>query len=306
MASDASLAITSGGASPPPLASPGQQSYRCAPKPPPALLAWGEETPLVVVSAGEMKIKAVKEAGVAFVTCAKKAADDGVCALPRNVGREASSYLAFIVSNWNRLPRRMLFVHGHDTSLHQHNDWRSVLSAAAATEGFLGINGHRQDSRTIKKFDHASFARHYADLLAPYLPVAEAGREAPGRAPRKGAAHAHRERSLPTAPQRIVFDGLAQFAVDRATVRSRPLEFYERLLAYCNVCEPGAGTDPKRGLAPIEGNDNCMFFYEYAWHIIFGEDATYVASVLAARDTVRDTAKEPRGKEKKKAPRGRR
>ena len=52
VASDASLAITSGGASPPPLASPGQQSYRCAPKPPPALLAWGEETPLVFRPSG--------------------------------------------------------------------------------------------------------------------------------------------------------------------------------------------------------------------------------------------------------------
>lgn len=36
-----------------------------------------------------------------------------VCAVPTNMGNEASFYIAFIVQNWDRLPRTVAFTHGH-------------------------------------------------------------------------------------------------------------------------------------------------------------------------------------------------
>jgi hypothetical protein len=44
---------------------------------------------------------------------------DKSCTLNVNRGREASSFLKYIVENYDRLPERIAFIHGHEETWHQ-------------------------------------------------------------------------------------------------------------------------------------------------------------------------------------------
>ena len=44
--------------------------------------------------------------------------EGGIHNLPINAGREAASYLQFILLHWDHLPERMIFMHGHWASWH--------------------------------------------------------------------------------------------------------------------------------------------------------------------------------------------
>lgn len=52
--------------------------------------------------------------------------------LVKNYGREAASYLQFIIEHYDNLPPRMIFVHGHNSSWHL----KDVVAALNAIDVF--------------------------------------------------------------------------------------------------------------------------------------------------------------------------
>ena len=44
---------------------------------------------------------------------------DKKCTIDVNKGQEASSYLKYIIENYDNLPERIAFIHGHEESYHQ-------------------------------------------------------------------------------------------------------------------------------------------------------------------------------------------
>jgi hypothetical protein len=68
---------------------------------------------------------------------------DASCFSAANIGYEASSYLSYIVSHYDALPKRVAFLQGNATSWHRRAE---VLSAALADAssgvGYLGLGRH--------------------------------------------------------------------------------------------------------------------------------------------------------------------
>jgi hypothetical protein len=60
-----------------------------------------------------------------------------------NLGRECTSYLKYIIENYDNLPEAVAFIHGHETSKHQNHD-RPLLEVIEGANwkkyGFIPIN----------------------------------------------------------------------------------------------------------------------------------------------------------------------
>lgn len=68
---------------------------------------------------------------------------DYMCSVHLNVGNEASSFLAYIVSRYDSLPTRVAFLHGHEFSHHQKAPFDSILrslQSARPEMGYVPLN----------------------------------------------------------------------------------------------------------------------------------------------------------------------
>lgn len=166
---------------------------------------------------------------------------DGFASLDQipNAGMEASSYLRFIIREYERLPERMAFVHGHETAPHQR---LPVLEA-------------------IQRYGHLPFADlnrfvnvHLLTSRGAELPYRELWRDTFGDA-------------LGSMPECINFRLGAQFVVARELVASRPRRFYERM--YERVASP----KKPFGSSAYWNAKGPAIFAENCWHLVFGADS---------------------------------
>ena len=111
------------------------------------LLVPRRRSSLVIVTAHYNEdIEWLKKSKYPVVLCDKPGAKsssftpDKSCTLDVNRGREASSYLKYIVENYDRLPDRIAFIHGHETAEHQRYPGHILQAIDDAREDFDFIN----------------------------------------------------------------------------------------------------------------------------------------------------------------------
>lgn len=161
-----------------------------------------------------------------FSVCDKREnpeyAGTGDCDVDRNFGYEASAYLAFIVAHYDALPRKVAFVHGHETAWHQKDSMTRLLRKAMHViqwhpeVRFLSLNDPLRCNIETDEHRHwadehwkRKYAPFYDTLIGPYVQSTHA--------PPTGA---------------VTIQCCAQFIVDSSLIKRFPLRFYEGLLRY--------------------------------------------------------------------------
>ncbi|OCK73991.1 hypothetical protein K432DRAFT_398445 [Lepidopterella palustris CBS 459.81] len=141
--------------------------------------------------------------------------------IPQNKGHEAMVYLTFIINNWENLPPRAVFVHGHRSSWHQQGDIvllvRSLRLSALETAGYIPLR-----------------CDWYPSCPGEIRPVThDAIQWGPGvhRADAENAISEAWDTLFPGVelPQTIASQCCAQFAVTRKAIQRRQKADYERM-----------------------------------------------------------------------------
>jgi hypothetical protein len=216
------------------------------------LLVPRRNSSLVIVTAHYNEdIEWLKKSKYPVVLCDKPGAKsssftpDKSCTLQVNKGREASSYLKYIVENYDRLPDRIAFIHGHETAGHQKypkhllqaiddakeldyvslNNWIHMKKRVCETDTYLGT----ECGSWTAAFD--DMKEHWESLFRPIVGF--------------------------DMPEYVRFDASAQFVVTRKAIQRHPKESYQKLLDY--MIEDGQN-DFVRGVV-----------MEFMWQSIFSD-----------------------------------
>mmetsp|Transcript_4685 Transcript_4685/g.8796 ORF Transcript_4685/g.8796 Transcript_4685/m.8796 type:complete len:382 (-) Transcript_4685:1012-2157(-) len=164
-----------------------------------------------------------------------------------NVGWDVASYLRFIVHFWEVLPERIAFVHGHNMAWHQAGYKMSYILRNLCWDryDYVSLNTNPQDTKDWKST--ASSRSGVVTLVEEEL----------GDLTKKPTAYYDR--------------CCQQFLVSRAAIKSRPLQFWQTLLALMTDRDRLAknrvkGVFDKRPNMAID-----LPFMEEAWHHIFNQ-----------------------------------
>ena len=197
---------------------------------------------LVIVSSHYNEdIEWLKETDLPVVVCSK-VLNSPLCSMNINKGREASSYLKFIIDNYDILPKNIAFIHGHEDAWHhnlQHQNSKTLIDIIKCAKykayGYISLNNLYIDDRNINNENYVYMQKELWNLLfRPYL-----------------------NRNI---PNHILHDCCAQFIVSRERILNLPKEAYEKWYNYILYEDPLDDNSFKLGI-----------IFEYLWHIIFGE-----------------------------------
>jgi hypothetical protein len=139
-----------------------------------------------------------------------------------NLGDEALAYLTYIVSNYERLPEAVVFIHGHESAWHAPASMKHVLKNTCFSKsvGYHNLNG----GNNAKVHDFCLSERGPPPKFQ--VPAKE---EIEGLL-RQNWIHVFKPAFNNTFPRRICSDCCAQFVVSRARLQHHPRSFYEQLL----------------------------------------------------------------------------
>ena len=224
---------------------------------PPA--AWDESTDLVVVTAHFSEdLTWLLRSKHPVVVCDKPGAasmpfvPDARCTLTRNRGREASSFLKFIVEYYDRLPRHVAFLHGHETSWHDGLPMPLLDALDRAKRGEFGyINLNNVQHRKVIAKDAVPGVELHLE--------GEVGHRGHTFLEKTWSRHFEPILKIPF-PKHLQFMCCAQFVVSAQTIRRHPKSTYVAL--YKLVMDPAHGDEWPVGAG-----------LEFVWHILFGEPA---------------------------------
>mmetsp|Transcript_825 Transcript_825/g.2273 ORF Transcript_825/g.2273 Transcript_825/m.2273 type:complete len:363 (+) Transcript_825:59-1147(+) len=180
--------------------------------------------------------------------------------------RECGGYLAYIIANYEKLPKVVAFLQGQpleeESSGWEHGDWhtdshykRSILNMAKSPNrvGYCALNAVFTDwtgSHDNRPWYIESWKRNLDDSM----------KEHPGR------FDVLNQTVRPLLPSTgVSCFCCAQFAVSRDRIRRHPKIFYEQLLDFIMEEKPSTWQGPKT-------NVRCSLM-ERTWHVIFGEPA---------------------------------
>jgi hypothetical protein len=152
--------------------------------------------------------------------------------IPNN-GQEVSSYLKYIIENYDNLPDHVAFIHGHENAWHQCHDrpLLDVIDGAKINEyGFIPLNNW---TRTYEFANEEKDYMKIEDMWTEY--------EFPFKRPPKFF-----EMECPLG---------AQFIVARDRILRNPKILYQKWYEKIQVDDKVRSTT----------------FFELVWHIIFGE-----------------------------------
>jgi Protein of unknown function (DUF3431) len=173
---------------------------------------------------------------------------DPTCTLSENRGREASSYLKYIIENYDNLPERIAFIHGHEDADHQKYP-RGMLQA---------IKDAKKDLDFVSLNNWIHLKKDAGP--APQLPVHPNSHEF-GDHPK---VYEEMRRNWDTVfrpilgidiPNYFRFPSSAQFVVSKKAILRQPKDVYQKL--YDFMMEPGSD-DWARGVV-----------MEFIWHMLF-------------------------------------
>ena len=86
-----------------------------------------------------------------------------------NVGMEASSYISYIIDNYEKLPDYVAFVHGHEESYHQNNTTLNLIKDSFYSNVDNGYNSiNRKDWRNIFSDDVYDWSKNWKLLKENY------------------------------------------------------------------------------------------------------------------------------------------
>lgn len=218
--------------------------------------AWRRRRDLVVVTAHYNEdLRWLRECPYPVVVCDKPGADrmpfpaDPACSLAVNRGREASSFLKWIVANYDRLPAHVAFIHGHEDAWH-HKLPFSLLEALDRARidayDYISLN-NLQHSKIISKDAAARYPDRAGDV--------EVGHGAHHLLKKLWPTHLQPIFRIPF-PEHLRFECCAQFIVSSRAIRRHPRAVYERLLRM--VLDPRNGDE--RSIAIV---------MEFVWHMLF-------------------------------------
>jgi len=170
---------------------------------------------------------------------------DEACRAHINIGREASAYLRFIVNYYNKLPKHIAFIHGHEHAWHQRfpgSLFEAIRRAKCDHYDFISLNLHHSPSDLLVPGNmYFEAAKHIWPLL--FQP--------------------HVGKPYPEAIKRM--DLGAQFIVSRNAIKKYPLDVWKGWLH--------ATSTP--GLLHHHYEKLIAWSFEYSWHALFGENFEY-------------------------------
>jgi hypothetical protein len=201
---------------------------------------WNSADLVVVSSHYNEDLRWLETVTEKIVLCSK-VLPSPLCKIDVNRGREASSYLKFIIDNYNHLPKYIAFIHGHESSWHQKHNVIKALKCARYTDpnnGFISLNNHKYEKRFVNGKDNIGWGKvmlkEWNTLFRPFL----------NRDP----------------PVMIHHDCCAQFVVSRNRILARPLEAYK---TWFNALISTKNKEEDYILGVV---------FEYLWPLIFGEN----------------------------------
>ena len=168
---------------------------------------------------------------------------------------KASSFLKFIIVNYDNLPEYIAFIHGHETAPHQYHPdgiLNAIDSANLNNYEYISLNNRLQ---SIIYDKNMRFDRNHPDDIYQITDV----------------AHVLMKKAWPIIyqpelgipfPEKLRYQQSAQFIVSRNKIYSHPKEFYEKLYRF--VTYP-YDIDPQT----TDYISACVL--EFSWHMIFGE-----------------------------------
>lgn len=173
---------------------------------------------------------------------------DKKCSLDINRGREASSYLKYIIENYDTLPDKIIFLHGHETAVHQKYP-KHLLQA---------IDDARDDIEFVSLNNFINLKKSHGD--PPKLPIHQDAQEFGDWKPAFDDMRENWENLFKPIvgfdmPEYFRFDISAQFIVTRKAIHRHTKETYKKLFDY--VVDTN-GNDHTRGAV-----------LEFLWQSIF-------------------------------------
>jgi hypothetical protein len=173
---------------------------------------------------------------------------DPSCTLEVNRGREVSSYLKYIIENYDNLPPKMAFIHGHEDAYHQKypkglleaiEDAKSKEFDYISLNNFINLKkdaGPNPHLPTHKNMEFEDHPKVYEEMRKTWSTVFE---------PILGVK----------IPEYFRFNGQAQFIVSKKAVHRHSKDVYQRF--YDFMMDPD-GDDWARGV-----------IMEFVWHMLF-------------------------------------
>lgn len=221
---------------------------------------WNSDTDVVIVTAHYKEdLNWLLNSKHPIVMCDKVGADpspfspDPKCSLSFNKGREAGSFLKFIIEYYDALPKHVAFIHGHEETYHQRLPFgilEAIDRAKKDKYGYISLNNLLQV--TGEDFENTQFSipvakdtwvSEYGVWVHPLI---------------KSAWDEYFKPMLGyECPKNMRYECCAQFIVSRDAILRHPKSAYEKLFKF--VTDPDKD-DYKNG-----------FVLEFTWHMIFGE-----------------------------------
>lgn len=171
-----------------------------------------------------------------------------------NLGNEAWSYLRYIINNYNNLPDRMLFVHGHETSTHQDCPTWYIANNLNWNLQYMNVNSRKLEEQFISIFgDFEDSEKKYRKSYQ--LWIEKPWKDIFGDFP---------------IPHTLTFLGHAQFVVSKNYVLRHPVSFYQQILNWLE--NTTLDEDVYTGdLFNFNRNESYVSarVLEYTWHYIF-------------------------------------
>jgi len=173
---------------------------------------------------------------------------DPSCTLDVNRGREASSFLKYIIENYDNLPSKMAFIHGHEDAEHQKYPkglLEAIEDAKSDEFDYISLNNLiqvKKDTGTTPKLpthENMKFGDHpkvWEEMRKTWSSVFE---------PILGVK----------IPEYFRFNGQAQFIVSKKAIHRHGKDVYQKL--YNFMMDPN-GDDWARGV-----------ILEFVWGMLF-------------------------------------
>jgi hypothetical protein len=210
---------------------------------------WDQDTELIIVSShyGE-DLEWLKNAPVPVVVCGKEGEKPGAIeSHPKcktvNQGNEASSYLKFIIEFYDKLPKYILFIHGHENSPHQKiNLFDAIREQKWLNKDYYSVNKNGLANGVVGPHNEVVICNQLVPLwdiyFRPYLKR--------------------------DAPSKVKVDCCAQFIISKEAILRHPKEAYEHWFKFLSE-------DYKKHPDIIKNSRDVAIIFEYIWHIIFGQ-----------------------------------
>jgi hypothetical protein len=217
---------------------------------------WTHETDLIVVTSHYNEdLNWLKKLPYPVVVCSKEGAAipaipaDPACIIP-NVGREASSYLKFIITYYDVLPKHIAFLHGHETAWHQSVNIVDALRCAKYKEyGYVSLNGTfflRSDDSEFHTLIQRLWKQHFKQ---------------------------HTGTGIDYPKNSVLHDSCAQFIVSREKIRVHKKETYQYWLDIMSSITLPRLTSGQFSTEKFDSSFLWALVFEFVWHMIFGEPA---------------------------------